>query len=259
MPSAPPPLRERPAAKETRSTKDFRDRQEHEAKASASSRGKASGPIGAAPWQDGDDPWSKTTDPWAKAGAVDPWAAGPSAKQPARPPQHREVPSKASGPRPDRTSPRPDKSWGGNFAPAAASTAPARSAGKTYDLMDMLQVRECLLQTNAMGSAPASLSNFRTLRIPNMESSERRLKRSDRDRGDRSAREERRSAPAGADDERGGGDRSRDSPMREARRPEPTRAPEGASSATAAVAGPSVTKREEEKPKEESKANCPTQ
>lgn len=239
-------------------------------------------PVGSAPWQDGEDPWSRTSDPWAKSGdklaANDPWAAaaGPKKPQASRAPTSKSQPT-SSGHGPGQ--------WGKEYAASSSANAP----GASYDRMDMLRIRERLLATNTMKPAPKSVEQIRTLRIPNMEVvSDRRSRRSERDRADRDRRDEQKaSAAAGKDDDdRGGGGASaaflrdrgnaaaRDSPMRGEARLEShadgqqrSGQPSGAASANrgaspaapAAAGSPTTEKRETGKSKEEQKANCPTQ
>lgn len=250
----------------------------------ASSRGeerkaqaKAVVPIGAAPWQDGEDPWSKNTDPWAKAGGADPWASAAPKRPPAQaargPPSKGQPTSSGQGP-----------SWGKDYAASSATTP-----GVRYDRMEMLRVRERLVTSSSIGPAPPQVAQIRTLRIPNMEAAvERRSKRSERDRADRERRDQQRAgAPAAGDDHSrdGGGTgtallrergnaAARDSPLRgeaglepnadRQQRPGPpvgaASANRGASPSAAASAGsPTGDKREEKKAKEDAKANCPTQ
>lgn len=280
------PPRERPGEGKGKSRgEDMRNIGGAQAKA-ASSKAK---PIGAAPWQEGEDPWSKAVDPlaardpWAKGGATDPWAAG-AARQPGRqPPQEAGKGGKTSAP----SRQRDEKSWGGNYPPPASSS----SSAARYEMADFMRVRAHLLNNGTLTQPPPSLATMRILRLPNMESGERRSKRSDRERTAREDRDRDRDRRRDREDD-GGGDgktflrdrgstAARDSPTREARKSEAAAdsvqqaapapragqatAASGGDASTASAKAPAVSgsekesAKEEKKPPEESKANCRTQ
>lgn len=222
-------------------------------------KGKSAGPIGAAPWQDGEDPWSNNVDPWAKGGAVDPWAVGAARGPPGK------GDDKGKGKGKDKGPPRQGNWPGASYGQPPPPSGPESTI--SYDRMKILLVRSTLLDSKAIEVAPSSIANIRTLKIPNMEPAARVKKT------DRPDRERRREAREKEEQENEGGgsflrDRdnatARDSPVREARSGAAAdsvqRAAPAQPTASAEDAGttPAAPAADETKAKE-SKGNCPTQ
>lgn len=246
---------------------DTKGEQRWQVKAGPPPKAKSSMPIGAAPWQDGEDPWSKNAfDPWAKA--ADPWASGAKGTG-------KDTPQPARGAQ-ARAPTRQDKSLG---QPPAPSTPESTIR---YDRMDMIRCRGLLLDNNRISVKPESVANLRTLKIPNMEAPDRRVKRTergdrdrerpsrddrDRDRDREGGRERRRDAAAAAAEEGAGGGsflRDRGDALAEARRTPLQKETPKEKTPDAPLAGADKASTEKdaspEKPKEpEKKGNCPTQ
>jgi len=246
------PPRERPAAAKQRPYEDTRQ---------IGPRDRRTSPIQSRPEPtkdpSTDDPFFDA-DPWSKANR-DPWAAaasGPTARVPAtglRSSQAaRSPPSKASAPSQPHSS---AASTGGGVSTGDRS-------GPSYSREDMLRIRDQFL------SHPAILP-IRTIRIPTLEGAP--AKRRDRERSTkRPADDDDRPQPGGASADflrKQSPARERDSSSQQRPGLPSTRGPGAAAqSGDAAAVGAgnanaaaSQDRRAEQKPQEETKANCPTQ